>query len=96
MSKMKKEDSNIELNEVRAKLRKVITDKYGGVTKFLSSNEGKKFGGVKVRPYLYDSAAVNFKVLKSLCSYFGVGELSRDFVITRVVTYKLSKCATSK
>lgn len=90
MPKSKKSD-NIELNAVREMVRKAIEEKFGGVAKFLHSEQGEKFGGMKIRPYLYGTGAVNYEVLRKLCAYLGIGILTRKVVVTRSYFYELNK-----
>lgn len=80
-----------DLKEIRSMLRKEITKKYGGVREFLRSEDGQKLGGMRVRTYLYDSGAMNYKFISSLCKLLGVGEFTRKNVVTRTVTYSLTK-----
>lgn len=91
MPKVKKEvGESIELNKVREMIRKELDKRYGGVTKFLNTEKGKEFGGMKIRPYLYDTGTVNFDVISKLCEYLGIGILSRKLVVSREYFYALS------
>lgn len=92
----KEKSDNIELNDVREMVRKSIEEKFGGVAKFLHSEQGKKFGGMKIRPYLYGTGAVSYEVLRKLCEYLGIGILSRKVVVTRSYFYQLSKNTSIK
>ena len=49
----KKKIRNIEMTEVKEILRKVISEKYGGVTKFICTEYGKKLDGTKIRSVLF-------------------------------------------
>ena len=49
----KKEIWNVEMTEVKEMLRKIIDEKYGGVTKFICTEYGKKLGGTKIRSVLF-------------------------------------------
>lgn len=91
MAKVNKEKETVELNTVRQQLREIIKKKHGSMELFFSSTEGKKLGGIKSRVYLYDNAAVNYQVLAKLCEHFGIGKLTRNIVVTRTITYELSK-----
>lgn len=82
---------DVELNDVRKEIRCEIEKRYGSVTKFLESPMGKKLGGAKIRPYLYESGAVNFEVTRKLCAHLGIGELTRKIVVSRSYFYKLNK-----
>lgn len=79
----------VDVNEIKEKIRVELDKQYGGVMKFLNSEEGKKLGGIKVRVYLY-KGVVNFDVLNKFCKFLGIGELSRNLVITRTYTYSLT------
>ena len=91
MAKVKKEDSSVEFNKVREMVRKELESKYGGVSKFLHSEKGKEFGGFKIKIYLYDSGPINFDVISRLCTFLGIGELSRKIIVKRNVFYSLKK-----
>lgn len=87
----KKETRNIEMTEIKEMLRKVINEKYGGVTKFICTEQGKKLGGAKIRSYFYDKGAVNFALMQRLCKYFGIGNLTRKVKVIREITYFIEK-----
>lgn len=88
----KRRNSNaIEIEEVKQKLRAHIEKEYGGVAQFLKTDTGEKFGGMAIRPYLYDKGAISFKVLRDLCEYFGIGELAKQVETIRTVTYTLKQ-----
>ena len=89
MARLTKEGETVELNKVRGMIRKEIEKRYGGVAKFLNSEKGKEFGGIKNRVYLYDSGPVNFEVISSLCKFLGIGDLSRKIVVSRSCQYRL-------
>lgn len=92
MPKVKNTPETIELNEVRSMVRTEIDKRYGSVAAFLRSKDSEKFGGKKIRCYLYDAGAKNFEVIAGLCKYFGIGTLTRETKVTRVSTYSLEKC----
>lgn len=94
MAKRKNEGEVIELTKVKAMIRERLEKEHGGVAKFLNSPQGKKFGGIKIRSYLYETGATNFDVLSKLSKYLGIGELSRKFVVSRVITYSLNTNVT--
>lgn len=79
----------VEINAVRSSVRKEIEKRYGSIAKFLHSKDSEKFGGRKIRCYLYDSGAVNFKVIADLAKWLGIGELKRDVIVTRSYKYVL-------
>lgn len=79
----------VEINAVRSSVRKEIEKRYGSVAKFLHSKDSEKFGGRKIRCYLYDSGAINFKVIADLAKWLGIGELKRDVIVTRSYKYVL-------
>ena len=86
----KNEGRAIDINIVRSMIRSRIVNQYGSVAKFLEK-DAEKFGGKSIRCYLYDSGSVNFKVLKELCEYLGIGEFSRNVVVVRKYEYFLKK-----
>lgn len=90
MARVTKEGEIVGFNEVRGMVRKEIENRYGGVSKFLNSEKGKEFGGMKIKIYLYDTGPVNFDIINKLCRYFGIGELTRKIVVSRAVSYRLS------
>lgn len=81
----------VEFNDVRKKVREAIIEKYGSVMKFLNSDKGKEFGGVKIKVYLYDTGPVNIEVISSLSKFLGIGLLSRKLVVTRSFSYLLKQ-----
>ena len=87
----KKEIRNVEMTEVKEILRKVISEKYGGVTKFICTEQGKKLGGAKIRSYFYGKGAVNFALMQRLCKYFGIGHLTRKVKVIREIKYFISE-----
>lgn len=91
MAKLTKEGASVEFNEVRGMVRKEIIERYGGISKFLHSEKGKEFGGMKSKIYLYDTGPVNFEVISGLCEFFGIGTLTRKIVVSRSVSYRLRK-----
>ena len=80
---------DVEFSEVRKMVRTEIEKRYGGVAKFLHSDKGKEFGGLKIKPYLYDTGPTNFKVISSLCSFLGLGTFNQKVVVTRTYSYQL-------
>lgn len=87
MPNIEKEKRAVEMTEVKELLRNVITEKYGGVAKFIASEQGKKFGGKKIRTYFYSKGSVNFELMQELCKYFGVGKLTRKLKVIREYSY---------
>ncbi len=81
----------IQLDDLKALLRKKIIKQYGSVPKFLRSEDGAKFGGPKIKPYLYPAGATSFEPLRGLAEFFGVGELTKKVVVEKTVTYYLTK-----
>lgn len=90
VSKKRNTDA-VEIEVVKQKLRACIEKEYGGIAQFLKTDTGEKFGGMAIRPYLYDKGAISFKVLKNLCEHFGVGELTKEVETIRNVTYTLKE-----
>lgn len=89
MAKVKKDGMDIEFNQVREMIRKELNERYGGVSKFLHSEKGKEFGGMKSKIYLYDTGPVNYDVISKLCKFLGIGKLSRKIVVSRCFSYRL-------
>lgn len=92
MSRIRKkspEGEAVEINKVRGLIREQLNERFGSVTAFLDSPAGKKFGGRKIRPYLYDTGAMNFTVISKLCEYLGIGTLTRKTVVIRTTSYQL-------
>lgn len=89
MARVIKESEVVEFNKVRGMVRKEIEKKYGGVAKFLNSEKGKEFGGMKIKIYLYDTGPVNYKVISLLCKFLGIGKLTRRIRVERIVSYEL-------
>lgn len=87
MPNIEKEKRAVEMTEVKELLRNVVTEKYGGVAKFIASEQGKKFGGKKIRTYFYSKGSVNFELMQELCKYFGVGNLTRKLKVIREYSY---------
>ena len=81
----------VQINDVRALIRTALDKKYGSVAKFLHSKDSEKFGGRKIRCYLYDSGSVNYEVISNLAKWLGVGELKRSVIVTRSYKYVLSE-----
>ena len=92
---MVKRKSNLEqevsLVDIRTSVRKEIVKKYGSVAKFLHSSDSEKFGGKKVRTYLYDTGPVNYQVIADLAKWLGFGELKRRIIVTRTYKYSIIK-----
>lgn len=88
-------DKKVEFNEIRGLIREELTKRYGGVSKFLHSEKGKEFGGIKSKIYLYDSGPVSFDVIKGLCKFLGIGELKRKIVVSRSFSYSLNESTTT-
>lgn len=89
MAKKSKDGEKIEFNQVRAMVREKLTERYGGVSKFLHSEKGKELGGLKMKIYLYDTGPVNFDFISTLCKFLGIGDLSRKIVVSRSFSYRL-------
>ena len=78
-----------DFSTVRKVVRSEIEKRYGGVAKFLHSDKGKEFGGLRIKPYLYDAGPINFKVISSLCSFLGLGEFTRKVEVIRNYSYQI-------
>lgn len=81
----------VEFNEIRSLVRAGLEKRYGSVAEFLKHKDSEKFGGRKIRCYLYDSGAKNFDVISRLCRYLGIGTMSREVKVIRTATYTLCK-----
>lgn len=79
----------VEINEVRFKIRKELIERYGSIAKFLQSKEAAKFGGAKIKVYLYDTGPVSFQVIADLAEWLGIGTLNREVMVTRNYKYFL-------
>lgn len=79
------------IDHIKGRLRMEMELKYGGVSKFLRSEDGAKFGGMKIKPYLYSSGAVSFRTLAKLYEFFGIGILTRKVVIKKTYHYYVDK-----
>lgn len=82
--------AEVNINDVRASIRKELEKKYGSIAKFLHHKDSEKFGGRKIRCYLYNSGSVNFEVVAGLAKWLGLGELRRSVIVTRSYKYMLS------
>lgn len=89
MARVTKDGSSVEFNQVRGMVRKELTERYGGVSKFLHSEKGKEFGGIEAKIYLYDTGPVNFGIISGLCKFLGIGDLTRKIVVSRSYLYRL-------
>lgn len=94
MAKVMKDSVSVEFNQVRGMIRKEIIERYGGISKFLHSEKGKEFGGLKIKVYLYDTGPVNFDVICGLCKFLGIGDLTRKIVVSRSFSYRLQKISS--
>lgn len=80
----------LELTTVKKQIVEKIQKQYGSVDKFLETDFGKSLGK-NVKTYLYPSGAVSFPVLKILSEHLGLGTLDKKLVVTRTITYTLSR-----
>lgn len=94
--KTKIETPSIEFNKVRGMIREELNKRYGGVTKFLTSDKGNRMGGMKIKIYLYDTGPVNFEVIRELCKFLGIGEFTRKIAVVRSVSYHLTNNPKTK
>lgn len=81
----------ITFDELRAKVRKEIDLRYGNLANFLNSKDAKKFE-IPHAGYLWAQGSKNFKVISELASYFGIGTVSRKFVVVRECHYYIEEC----
>lgn len=89
MARVSKKGEDIEFNKVRKMVRKEIEKRYGGVAKFLRTEKGIEFGGIKCKIYLFDTGPINFDFISKLCSFLGIGDFTRKIVVTRSFSYQL-------
>lgn len=82
----------VNINDVRSSIRVEIEKRYGSVAKFMHHKDSEKFGGRRIRCYLYDSGSINFEVISKLAKWLGLGELKRSVIVTRSYKYILSEC----
>ena len=92
MAKRRSSDGQeVDINDVRSSIRTEIEKKYGSVAKFMHHKDSEKFGGCRIRCYLYDSGSINFEVISELAKWLGLGELKRSVIVTRSYKYILSE-----
>lgn len=89
MARITKDGVSIEFNQVREMIRKEIVERYGSIAKFLHSEKGEELGGYKMKVYLYNTGPINFEFISGLCTFLGIGELSRKIVVSRSFSYRL-------
>ena len=87
--KQKEQLNEISLVDLKKKVREKIIEDYGSVRAFLESPLAQKFGGAKMRCYLYDSGAMSFEVFSSLCKELKLGKLKKRLKVVRSVKYYL-------
>lgn len=80
----------VEVNELKETIRAKIEANYGGVSKFLRSEDGQKFGGMKIKPYLYNGGPTSIEPLCKLAKFFGLGTITKKVVVSRKVEYYVS------
>lgn len=93
MARKKNNFEDTSINDVKGLIRKALIKRYGSVAKFLHSEDSEKFGGRKIRTYLYDTGPINFETLKSLASWLGIGNLERKIIVTRTFNYRIERFA---
>ena len=92
MAKHKGSDGQeVNINDVRSSIRREIEKRYGSVAKFMHHKDSEKFGGRRIRCYLYDSGSLNFEIISGLAKWLGLGELKRSVIVTRSYKYVLSE-----
>ena len=92
MAKRKcKNSEEVGINDVRTLIRKELEKRYGSIANFLHHNDSAKFGGSKIRCYLYDSGSINFDKIAELSEWLGIGTLTRSVLVTRKYKYVLSR-----
>lgn len=81
-------NKEINLEGIREAILAKIIEKHGSVNEFSKTAMGMKIGK-NLKTYLYPSGATSYPVLKQLCTYFGIGELKREVVVTRSILYSI-------
>ena len=81
----------INLDDLKAVLRERMVREYGGVSKFLHSEDGARFGGMKIKSYLYSAGPTSFGPLKALSEFFGVGILNKKVIVERKTVYYVTE-----
>lgn len=91
---MKKEKitlpTEVEISDIRKKLIDRITDKYGSIWNFITSEDGEKFGGKKLQPYLSANGPISYNKFRALMKFFKMGNLQKETTVVRTTKYFLS------
>lgn len=90
------EVEEVDFNELRKSIRLKLIKKYGSIPNFLASPKGKELGGMRIRPYLYETGPVNYNITSKLCTFLNFGKLTRNLHVVRTFTYKLIYTPTDK
>lgn len=87
----KKNVVEVSVSQLKEMILKRITEKHGDMNAFLETDIAKEIGVRNIKTYLYPSGAVSYPALMRLCEYFGIGELHRETVVSRTITYSLKQ-----
>nr|DAO11097.1 MAG TPA: hypothetical protein [Caudoviricetes sp.] len=79
----------VQIEDVKQQLREAIKERYGSVANFIKHEDSQKYGGVKLRTYLYDKGNNSLVALAPLCQMFEIGSLSKKVEVVRNVRYYL-------
>jgi len=84
-----KEQNQVDGKELLSKLKEKVLNKYGSVYAFSESDIVKTWGytAKAVATYLSNKEVMSFPFMKKLCEHFKMGELKKEFVITRKIIY---------
>lgn len=83
-------EREIEISEIKEMLTKRIIDKYGSVWNFITSEDGEKFGGKKLQPYLSANGPISYDKFRALMKFFKMGTLKKETNVVRTTKYFLS------
>lgn len=91
---MKKEKitlpTEVEISDIRKRLIDRIVDKYGSIWNFITSEDGEKFGGKKLQPYLSVNGPISYNKFRALMKFFKMGNLQKETTVVRTTKYFLS------
>ena len=82
--------TEVEISEIRKKLVDKIVDKYGSIWNFITSEDGERFGGKKLQPYLSANGPISYNKFRALMKFFKMGNLQKETTVIRTTRYFLS------
>lgn len=80
-----------DYEEVRQKVFAALVDRYGSIGAFLHSDLCMKYGGPRIKPYLYSTGSRSVDIIGGLSAELGFGRLYKKTVVVREVRYFLEK-----